>query len=220
MAPSGLEERCQMLFGKKSCSTVVLSLKNKVERRYNLGEQMKGESSLTLSAVGEEAGALWRHANGESPGLPMRRCHGAHAPDMRKTNKGIDVKGKECHHVLLLFQIPFSIMNRQVRAVIWLLPACDILTKLSTDLCSYKRRKRKGKYVKNMIGKRSWGAMGREEKNGLSGTGRRGKKDLKTTAELHKVLRESNFHRRWGNRPREFLWHGPGHMATQCQSLV
>ena len=180
---------------------------------------MKGESSLTLSAVGEEAGALWRHANGESPGLPMRRCHGAHAPDMRKTNKGIDVKGKECHHVLLLFQIPFSIMNRQVRAVIWLLPACDILTKLSTDLCSYKRRKRKGKYVKNMIGKRSWGAMGREEKNGLSGTGWRDKKDLKTTAELHKVLRESNFHRRWGNRPREFLWQAPAWFIPSSFSI-
>ena len=38
--------------------------------------------------------------------------------------------------------------------------------------------------------------MGREEKNELSGTGWRDKKDLKTTAELHKVLRESNFHRR------------------------
>lgn len=41
---------------------VVLSLKNKVERRYNLGEQMKGESSLrvysTVSAAGGEAGAL------------------------------------------------------------------------------------------------------------------------------------------------------------------
>ena len=58
----------------------------------------------------------------------MRRCHGAHAPDIRKMNKSIDVKGKECHHVLLLFQIPFSIVNRQVLAVsLWLLPACDII---------------------------------------------------------------------------------------------
>ena len=210
-----------MLFWKKSCSTVVLSLKNKVERRYNLGEQMKGESSWTLSAVGEEAGALWRRANGESLGLPMRRCHGAHAPDMRKTNKGIDVKGKECHHVLLLFQIPFSLMNRQVCAVsLWLLPDCDVLTKVSADLCSHKRRKRRGKYVKNMIGKRSWRAMGREEKNGLSGTGWGDKKDLRPQRELHKVLTECNFHCRWANRPREFLGHGPGHMATQCQSLV
>jgi hypothetical protein len=38
-----------MLFWKKLCSKVVLSLKNKVERRYNLGEQMKEQRESPVS---------------------------------------------------------------------------------------------------------------------------------------------------------------------------
>lgn len=68
--PSGLEERCQMLFWKKPRSKVVLSLKNKEERRYNLGEQMKGGGSCEFSQHFPLLGSSWRPVKGHIWGVP------------------------------------------------------------------------------------------------------------------------------------------------------
>ena len=68
-----------------------------------------------------------------------------------------------------------------------------VLTKVSAVLRSCKRRDRRGEYVKHMTGKRSWGALGREEKNGLSGAGWGDKKDLKTTAGTSQGTRRVRF---------------------------
>lgn len=70
---------------KKPHSKVVSPLKNKVERRYNLGDQMRGgrESPGSLPNTVHcwgEGGALGRDIHGESLGLPLREGRGDGAP--------------------------------------------------------------------------------------------------------------------------------------------
>lgn len=90
--PSGLEASCQMLFWKKPHSEVVLSLKNNVERRYNLGEQMKGggESPVSLANIVHcwgAPGVLWRD-KWESLDLPQSWGFGDCGPQYKENKQG------------------------------------------------------------------------------------------------------------------------------------
>lgn len=97
--PWGLGESCQTLFWKKPHSKVVLSLKNKVERGDNLGEQMKGGRvscgfTQHCPLLGEKLehheekwlGNLW---------ASLWERVGDCASNVRKGNKNTDIKRKE-----------------------------------------------------------------------------------------------------------------------------
>lgn len=89
-----------MLFWKKPRSKVVLSLKNKVERRYNLGEQMKGGGSCKFSQHCPLLGCRWnpvrKHIWG-GPGLPSQLGTCGLCPQYKENKYGHRyVKGKRC----------------------------------------------------------------------------------------------------------------------------
>lgn len=120
--PSGLEESCQMLFWKKPHSEVVLSLKNKVERRYNLGEQMKGGG--VSCEFGQRCPLLrssWSPVKGHKWGIPWPpselRMWGPW-PLIQGKQIGVQIcKGKEMPHIFPLIPIPFYVMNQPTLAV-------------------------------------------------------------------------------------------------------
>lgn len=130
--PSGLEASCQMLFWKKPHSEVVLSLKNNVERRYNLGEQTKGggESPVSLANIVHcwgAAGVQWRSTNG-NPLTSLRvEDTGTVVPNTRKTNRSTDMQRKRDASHLSSHPSSFPCHEPVPFGSPWLLAAHDIL---------------------------------------------------------------------------------------------
>lgn len=121
--PSGLEKSCQMLFWKKPHSKVVLSLKNKVKRRYNLGEQMKGgeKSPVSLANIVRCWGAAGVLLKGHKWGIPWPSLgveDVGTVPLVQGKQTGAQIcKGKMMSHIFPLIQIAFYIMDQPTLAV-------------------------------------------------------------------------------------------------------